>query len=79
MDSLKKILKDAGITYFELANSLNIKSLSTINQKMNKKSNFTFNEAKKIKNLIEEKTGKRYSIEELFSENDGTDEKKRME
>lgn len=71
MNNLKSILKNINITQFDLANELKIKSLSTINQKLNKKSEFTLKEAKIIRDLIKKRTGKIYTIEELFSEDGG--------
>ena len=65
-----KILKDANITQLDKANELNIRSLSTVNQKINNKSDFTVKEAMGLRNLILKKTLKKYSIEELFSEED---------
>lgn len=63
---LKEILKKANITQFDIANELGFRSLSTINQKINNKSDFTVKEAICIRNLIEKKLSKKYSIEELF-------------
>ncbi len=68
MYQLKDILKDANITQLDIANELNIRSLSTVNQKLNNKSEFTVKEARLLRNLIEKKTSKKYSIEELFIE-----------
>ncbi|MBE6147435.1 MAG: XRE family transcriptional regulator [Firmicutes bacterium] len=68
MIQLKNILKDANITQFDIANELGIRSLSTVNQKINNKSQFTVNEAKLLRDLIKKRTSKNYSIEELFVE-----------
>lgn len=68
MVQLKNILKEANITQLDIANELNIRSLSTVNQKINNKSDFTVIEAIKLRNLIKRKTQKKYSIEELFAE-----------
>ncbi len=68
MVQLKDILKEANITQLDIANELNIRSLSTVNQKINNKSDFTVIEAIKLRNLIKRKTQKKYSIEELFAE-----------
>lgn len=68
MENLKQILKDADITQLDIANELRIRSLSTVNQKINKKSEFTVNEAIQLRDLINNKTGKKYTIENLFSE-----------
>lgn len=67
MDFLKKVLKEADIKQSEIATELNIKSLSTVNLKLNKKAEFTTEEARLLKNLINAKTNKNYTIEELFS------------
>ena len=69
MLQLKDILKNANITQMEIATALNIKSLSTVHQKLNNKSEFTMNEAILLRNLIKKRTNKKYSIEELFQEN----------
>lgn len=45
MTHLKDILKEANITQLDIANELNIRSLSTVNQKINNKSDFTVIEA----------------------------------
>lgn len=71
MIQLKDVLKDANITQLDVANELGIRSLSTINQKLNNKSEFTVKEARVLRNLIEKRTSKKYSIEELFVEEEG--------
>lgn len=68
MDRLKEILKDANITQLDIANELKIRSLSTVNQKINNKSEFTVKEAIQLRELIKKKTSKKYTIEKLFSE-----------
>lgn len=68
MEQLKDILKVANITQFDIANELEIRSLSTVNQKINNKSDFTVSEAVKLKKLINKKLNKNYSIEELFDD-----------
>lgn len=65
---LKEILKEANITQLDIANELNIRSLSTVNQKINNKSEFTVREAILLRNLITKKIRKKYTIEELFKE-----------
>lgn len=65
---LKDVLKDSNITQLDVANKLGIRSLSTVNQKINNKSEFTVKEAILLRNLIEEQTSKKYTIEELFEE-----------
>lgn len=65
---LKEILREANITQLDIANELNIRSLSTVNQKLNNKSEFTVREAIILRNLITKKTRKKYTIEELFKE-----------
>lgn len=68
MEQLKDILKNANITQLDIANELGIRSLSTIYQKINNKSDFTVNEAVKLKKLINKRINKNYSIEELFDD-----------
>ncbi len=69
MLQLKDVLKNANITQMDIATELNIKSLSTVHQKLNNKSEFTVNEAILLRNLIKKRTNKKYSIEDLFQEN----------
>lgn len=69
MIQLKEILKNANITQLDIANELGIRSLSTVNQKLNNKSEFTVKEAIILRNLVLKQTKKRYTIEELFKEN----------
>lgn len=66
MDKLKKVLKEASITQAEIGKELEIKSLSTVNLKLNGKAEFTTKEANDLKNLINEKLNKNYSLEDLF-------------
>ncbi len=66
MNNLKKILKDAGITQLDISRELNIKSLSTVNLKLNGKADFTTREANNLKNYINKKLNKNYSLEDLF-------------
>ena len=66
MIQLKDVLKEANITQLDIANELGIRSLSTVNQKLNNKSDFTVKEAKILLELIRKKTLKKYCIEELF-------------
>ena len=66
MSKLNEILKQNKIKQSELADLLSIKSMSTINLKVNGKASFTTDEAKKIKKFINSRTTKQYSIEELF-------------
>lgn len=66
MSKLHEVLKQNKIKQSELARLLSIKSLSTINLKINGKANFTTEEAKKIKQYINSKTDKNYTTEELF-------------
>lgn len=70
MVQLKDILKNANITQLDIANELGIRSLSTVNQKINNKSEFTVREAILLRNLIKKRTSKKYSIEDLFKENE---------
>ena len=66
MEKLRKVLKDADIKHSEIAEELNIKSLSTVSLKLNEKAEFSTKEAYLLKNLINKKTNKNYTIEELF-------------
>lgn len=72
MEQLKTILKENNITQLDIANKLGIRSLSTVNQKINNKSEFTVKEAILLRNLIKEKSSNKYSIEELFDADDKT-------
>lgn len=63
---LKEVLKNANITQLDIANELGIRSLSTVNQKINNKSEFTVKEAITLRELIKKRTNKKYTIEELF-------------
>ena len=66
MELLKKLLRDANITQSEVAKELDIKSLSTMNLKLNGKADFSTEEARKLKNMINSKLNTNYTIEELF-------------
>ncbi len=66
MEDLNKILKDLGITQQEVADELQIKSLGTANLKINRKADFTTKEANLLKNLINSKSEKKYTLEDLF-------------
>lgn len=68
MAQLKDVLKEANITQLDIANELGIRSLSTVNQKLNNRSDFTVKEAKILIELIRKKTSKKYRVEELFQE-----------
>ena len=63
---LNSLLKENGITHKDIANKLNINSLGTISLKLNGKSIITLEEANGIKELLESKTHKKYTIEQLF-------------
>lgn len=66
MIQLKEILKKFNITQLDVANQLGIRSLSTVNQKLNNKSEFTVKEAMLLRDLIVQKSKKKYTIEKLF-------------
>lgn len=66
METLKKILKESNITQNEIAKALNIKSLSTVNLKINGKATFTTKEATVLKKLINTRLNTNYSLEDLF-------------
>lgn len=68
MNKLKMLLKEANLTQAEIGKQLNIKSLSTINLKLNGKAEFTTKEAKILKKIINEKLNSNYSLEELFNQ-----------
>ena len=68
MNELNKILKQLGITQQEVADKLDLKSLGTANLKINGKAEFTTKEANILKNLINSKSDKKYTLEELFVE-----------
>jgi len=51
--------------FFLIADTL---SVIDVNQKINNKSEFTVKEAILLRNLIREKTLKKYTIEELFAD-----------
>lgn len=70
MTQLKDILKNSNITQFDVAKELDIRSLSTVNQKLNNKSEFTVREAILLRNLIEKETQKKYTVEELFDDSE---------
>ena len=64
--TLNNLLRENNITQREIAEKLNINSLGTVSLKLNGKSIITLNEANGIKELLEEKTKKKYKLEELF-------------
>jgi transcriptional regulator with XRE-family HTH domain len=63
---LKELLRKNKITHKDIAEKLKINSLGTISLKLNGKSMITLEEAIGIKDLLEEKTKKKYKIEDLF-------------
>jgi transcriptional regulator with XRE-family HTH domain len=63
---LKELLRKSKITHKDIAEKLKINSLGTISLKLNGKSIITLEEAIGIKDLLEEKTKKKYKIEDLF-------------
>lgn len=75
MIQLKEVLKNANITQLDIANELGIRSLSTVNQKLNNKSEFTVKEAISLRNLIKKITKQKFTIEELFYEDTSIKEK----
>lgn len=68
MTNLGKILRNLGITQQEVADTLEIKSLGTANLKINGKAIFTTKEANLLKKLINDRSEKKYSLEDLFGE-----------
>lgn len=67
MQELKTLIKEAGLTQSDISLALNIKSLSTVNLKLNGKAEFSTKEATILKNMINEKLKSNYTLEELFS------------
>ncbi len=67
MQELKTLIKEAGLTQSDISLALNIKSLSTVNLKLNGKAEFTTREATILKNMINEKLKSNYTLEDLFS------------
>ena len=65
-ENLKTILRNANITHQEVSETLDIKSIGTVSLKVNGKADFTTTEAKKLKQLINSRTGKNYKFEDLF-------------
>lgn len=63
---LKALLRENKITQKEIADKLNINSLGTVSLKLSGKSIITLEEANGIKELLEERTRKKYKIEDLF-------------
>ena len=63
---LRKILKDLKISNEEIAQELQIKSLSTVSLKINGKADFSTKEAGLLKKLINNKSSRQYTFEELF-------------
>lgn len=74
-NNLRDIIKNAGISQQEIAKELNIKSLGTVSLKVNGKANWSTIEAMKLKRLINDKTNKNYTLEDLFPLDIKTDEK----
>lgn len=63
---LKELLRRSKITHKDIAEKLKINSLGTVSLKLNGKSIITLEEANGIKELLEERTKKKYKIEDLF-------------
>ena len=68
MYELKMLINKAGLTQSDVGEALGIKSLTTVNLKLNGKADFTTKEAQILKNLINEKLKTNYSLEDLFSQ-----------
>lgn len=68
MYELKMLLNKAGLTQLDVKEALGIKSLTTVNLKLNGKADFTTKEAQILKKLINEKLNADYSLEDLFSQ-----------
>lgn len=67
-NKLNNLLRENNITQREIAEKLNINSLGTVSLKLNGKSIITLDEAKGIKELLEERTKKKYRLDDLFKE-----------
>lgn len=65
---LKKLIQEAKLSYEEIGKATNLTSPSTISLKVNGKARFYVDEIWAIRDLIYEKTGKYYLIEELFKD-----------
>ena len=63
---LNNLLREYKITQKDIAEKLNINSLGTVSLKLNGKSIITLDEALGIKELLEEKSKKKFKLEELF-------------
>ncbi len=68
MIKLKNVLNELNIKQSDVMEIIGIKSLSTINLKLNGKAEFTTKEALNLKNYINRRFNKKYSLEELFSD-----------
>ena len=68
MYKLKMLLDKANLTQSEVGDALGIKSLSTINLKLNGKADFTTKEAQVLKKLINERLNTNYLLEDLFEQ-----------
>ena len=68
MLKLKKLLNELNIKQSDVMQIVGIKSLSTINLKLNGKAEFTTKEALNLKNYINKKSSRKYSLEELFAD-----------
>lgn len=67
MLKIRDLLKSGNISQEEVMKSLDIKSRSTISLKINGKAEFSAKEALILKDLINERNGSNYTLEELFS------------
>ena len=65
---LKKLIKEAKLSYEEIGKAANLSSMSTISLKINGKARLYVDEIWAIRDLIYKKTGKYYLIEELFKD-----------
>lgn len=63
---LKDELKRSGITQYEIRDLLGTKSLSTVNLKLNGKAKLTLDEAVAIRDLIYDRTKKKYKLEDFL-------------
>ena len=64
--NLEKEMQDAKIKRVDLEKALPF-SINALTRKLAGESNLSFNDAKTIRNYLEEKTGKQFELEYLFN------------
>lgn len=68
MAKIKDVLIELNIHQYDVLGVIDIKSLSTLNLKLNGKADFTTKEALKLKKYINSKSSKQYTLEDLFGD-----------